>query len=621
MDNQVLLREKEEELANLQKKLVDLREEQDLLVKCYGDLKSDYEDLKCQYNEVRLQYDTISNAFFWKVSEPLRRILDKGKSGIQRIRGGGNTPEPNVPKRVENSRPYSPGEPMTVLCTKHTWFIGQLIQNSLKKVDIAADIVIDEPAEYGDNMYIIICPQMFQRLPNQYICFQMEQTISSRWLSKKYLERLQDSVAVFDYSLVNLEYFQKTVDFYNLFYYLPVDYLPGIYREPDDYEHDVVFYGDINCDRRQIALKKLSQHFNVKILSEVFGEELYTELSRAKVVVNIHYYENAMLETTRLYETLSVGRSVIVSERSIDSREDERLRGIVDFVPVDDFDAMTDRVSYWLTHEEERETAVRRNNNLFSHRSSAFDYFFSRFLLAYDWLSFDDFYRLAGDYVYFDTNHVCLSLPESRERRKEFQKEIQDKKIDFEMFPALRHKRGWTGCGLSYKFILKKAQEQGLDGILVCEDDVLLPDNFDYRWRQCEKYLNDRDDWDLFQGMMADIDDVSVSAVHKEFGQTFVHMNHMISTVFNYYRNGIFDRVIAWDERNEDVITNTVDRALQSQELRVVCTNPFLVGHKEELDSDIWDAKNSHYIPLIENSKKKLDELVKRFESEDENEK
>ena len=189
------------------------------------------------------------------------------------------------------------------------------------------------------------------------------------------------------------------------------------------------------------------------------------------------------------------------------------------------------------------------------------------------------------------------------------------------MFPALRHKRGWTGCGLSYKFILKKAQEQGLDGILVCEDDVLLLDNFDYRWRQCEKYLNDREDWDLFQGMMTDIDDVSVSAVHKEFGQTFVHMNHMISTVFNYYRNGIFDRVIAWDERNEDVITNTVDRALQSQELRVVCTNPFLVGHKEELDSDIWDAKNSHYIPQIENSKKKLDELVKRFESEDENEK
>ena len=506
----------------------------------------------------------------------------------------------------------SPGEPTSVLCTKHTRFIGQLIQNSLKKAGITADVLMEEPAEYGDNMYIVVCPQMFQRLPNHYISFQMEQTISSRWLNEKYLNGLRDSTAVLDYSLKNIEYFREHTDFAGKFYYLPIDYLPGIRRDSDDYEYDVVFYGDPDNDRRRAALEKLSQHFNVTILSEVFGEELHAELSRAKVVVNIHYYENAMLETTRLYETLSLGRSMIVSERSSDSHEDARLEGIVDFVPADDFDAMVDRVSYWLSHEEERKAAVDGNNDLLANRSSAFDYYFLRFMLANDWLSFDDFYRLAGDYIHFDTNHVCLSLPESLERGMEFRAEIRDKKIDFEIFPALRHRRAWTGCGLSYKFIMKKAQEQNMDKILVCEDDVLLPDDFDYRWEQCEKYLNERDDWDVFQGMMADIGDVNISDVQEEYGQTFVHMDRMISTVFNYYRNSIFEHILAWDEHNDDADTNAIDRALESQELRVVCTHPFLVGHKENLDSDIWGFNNSHYLPQIESSIEKLNKRARK---------
>lgn len=623
-----------EQLREKEEKLINLQEEKSLLVGRNKELKAAYEDLQRQYNDVRLSYDTISNAFFWKLSKPLRLILDKEKSrfkdnkfahsiwhALKWIRWGGNIPEPPVPPLMENSLFYYPGDPMTVLCTKHTWFIGQLIQNSLKRAGFVADILMDEPTDYSENVYIVVCPQMFQRLPSCYISFQMEQTISSRWLDEKYIKRLEHSFAVFDYSLMNIDYFQKTVDFSRKFYYLPVDYLPGIRRETGNYAYDVVFYGDPNNDRRQAALKKLSQRFKVKILSEVFGEQLYTELCRAKIVVNIHYYENAMLETTRLYETLSLGRSIIVSERSVDTKEDERLEGFVDFVPVNEFDSMADRVSYWLTHEEERKAAVELNNDLLTHRASAFDYYFLRFLLANDWLSFDDFYRLAGDYVHFATNHVCISLPESLERAKEFRAEIRDKKINFEIFPALRHKRGWTGCGLSYKFIMKKAQEQGMDGILVCEDDVLLPDDFDYRWSQCESYLNSRDDWDLFQGLMSNIGDVSISAVRKESGQTFVHLNHMISMVFNYYRNNMFSLIIMWDERDDDVNTNTIDRALESQELRVVCTNPFLVGHKENLNSVIWGFKNSQYNTLIESSSMKLDKLVKRYEAKERKEK
>ena len=382
------------------------------------ELQEQDRELQEQNRHLQESFDTISNAFFWKVSKPLRLILDKGKIrfkdnkfahgmwyALKWIRWGGKIPGSPARPLMEKRPFYCPGDPLTILCTQHTWFIGQLIQNSLNRAGIAADLLTDEPKEYSDNVYIVVCPYYYQRLPSRYISFQMEQTISSRWLNKQYLTRLKNSFAVFDYSLVNIEYFQKTTDFSDMFYYLPVDYLPGIRRETDSYEYDVVFYGDIDNDRRQAVLKKLSQRFHVKIFAGVFGKELYAELSRAKIVVNIHYFENALLETTRLYETLSLGRSVIVSERSTDAEEDERMEKFVDFVPINEFDSMADRISYWLTHEEERKAVVERNNDLLAHRPSAFDYYFLRFLLANDWLSFDDFYRLTGDYVHFDTNH------------------------------------------------------------------------------------------------------------------------------------------------------------------------------------------------------------------------
>ena len=72
-----------------------------------------------------------------------------------------------------------------------------------------------------------------------------------------------------------------------------------------------------------------------------------------------------MLETTRLHETLSVGTSLIVSERSCDADAEARLSGIVDFVPEGDVAALEERISYWLSHEDERVKRVEQNNELF----------------------------------------------------------------------------------------------------------------------------------------------------------------------------------------------------------------------------------------------------------------
>ena len=572
------------------------------------------EQLQEQNRYYKESFDTISNATFWKITKPFRVILDTLKSVFCSGKGAkdlGDTAEAvERQPQVQTAKDvfYSVGDPMTVLCTRHTLFVARLAAHALEKLGIRTTILTEEPETYSDELHIVICPQMFQRMPGRYIAFQMEQTVSSRWLTDEYYDRLDRAYAIFDYSLVNVAFFRETSSSGKNIYYLPIDYLPSLKRPHKRYQYDVLFYGDANCPRRQRILAELQQRFSVKVVSEVFGEELYQLLGRARVVVNIHYYDNAMLETTRLYEVLSLGRSLVVSERSSDGEEEKRLEGIVDFVAVDDTDALADRIEYWLSHEAERAEAVKRNNRTLAGRANAFDFFFYRFMLAQDWMSFDRFYELAGDFVTFRGDRICLSLPETGERRRAFDR---DNRYGFEVIPGLRHKRGWTGCGLSYKYIMKRAKDQGLEQILVCEDDVLFPDDFAARWEKCLKYLREHPDFDIFQGFMADVRDVTIRRVDRMYGETIVHLDHMISMVFNYYRSSVYDDLIHWDETDPDMEHNTIDRALEAMDLNIVTTVPFLVGHKEDLDSAAWDFNNSHYRDQIEKSKKKLVNLIR----------
>ncbi len=615
------IQEQEEQLAESRAR----QQAQAETIETLTDRLSQYELLKNDYDSVKMQYDVISNAFFWKVTKPFRAMLDALKklfcnssaahrmwSGLKRIKNGKHEsadPEPTPPQAPPAF--YTPFDPMTILCTKHTLFVGRLVQRALNQAGISADIITEEPDCYGEQVYFVICPQIFKRMPGRYIAFQMEQTVSSRWLTDKYYSLLENAYTILDYSLVNVSYFKKMTEFGSNFYYLPVDYLPGLRREGGPYEYDVLFYGDANNARRKRILAALQERFCVRVVSEVFGEELYEELVKARVVVNIHYYENAMLETTRIYEVLSLGRSVVVSERSTDPEEEKRLEGIVDFVPVDDIHAMIEHIAYWLEHEDARLDAVERNNGILSDRPNAFNFYFQRMLLANDWIDFDRFYSLVGVFLRFDGNQICLSLPEAVSRRKAFDLE---NKFGFEVIPGLRHKRGWTGCGLSYKFIMKKAQEQGLESVVVCEDDVFFPPDFEQRWNTSQEYLAEHGDWDIFQGLMADVGRVTVLNVDRMKNQAFVTLDHMISTVFNCYRSSVYDCFIHWDEHNDDVQKNTIDRALEAKDLKIVVTAPFLVGHKEELNSVIWGFNNSQYSEMIERSSEKLTNLIAAYE-------
>ena len=587
----------------LQKENNDLKEK---IISLDSQKSKEIDSLNKQLAETSKAYNDIKNSHFWGITLPFQRLIDlfHKKRETKEVL---NTADEN--SKIKLAELLKKKNKINILATKHTNYIAKLLKKDIEKLGIVASIIENEPKVYEDCLYIVVCPQMFKKLPNYYIAYQMEQTVSSRWFTEDYDKKLENAYAIFDYSINNIEYFKKNKDYSKNIYYVPIDSFDGFEIKNDSFEYDVAFYGDPNSPRRNFLLQALKKNFKVKIISEVFGDALYKELSKAKVIVNLHYYKNALLETTRLYETLSLGRSIIVSERSKDVDEDSRIQDKIDFVDTGDVNELVEHIKFWLENEDERTRKVKENNKKLND-INAFTFFFYRFLLAEDVISFDSFYDLAGSYISFKNDRICLSLPEDVERRKSFDKENE---YNFEYFPALRHSEGWVGCGMSYKFIMKKAKEQQFDSVTVCEDDVLFPEDFDIRFSNLMQYLDTHNDWDVFQGVIADVGNVEIQNVEECNEETIVYLNHMVSMVFNYYKSHMFDRAISWDEKDANQLTNTIDRALESKDLKVVTTVPFLVGHKEDLKSTIWGFENTEYTDWIHRSSEKLQKMVNDF--------
>lgn len=626
-------------LATKQEEIVRLARQVESLAQSNSHLHSDVQSL-------RATIALFENSLSWKITKPLRlvsKIVKKSLSLLKKV-----VKEPSlIRKGIVATRKHgikyainkvlnimqSDGislSPMQyamidlpsqnnvyILTTKHCFFIANLIQSNLSKLNISSEIIFEKPQNgFGDGIHFVICPQMFNELPSTYIAFQLEQSVSSRWFTEEYIHKLENSYAIFDYSLENIKHLQNKGLYYQQMYFMPLAYdnqYNNKYVFANNGEsYDVLFYGDINNERRRNFIDKLSKRFKVKIVKEVFCEDLYKEINKAKIIVNIHYYEGALLETTRLYECLSLNK-LVVSETSSDIDKHQDMQNCIDFVDIGDVESMCERVDYWLNNEEKRKEKIKANIDYLNKSSNWFEYYFMRFMLANDWIDFDKFYQIAGKHIHFDTDFICLGLPESVERIEDFDK---DNKYGIQLFPGLRHKKGWIGCGLSYKFMLKKAQEQKIPQITICEDDVEFKKDFEKQFSKIKSYLSKQDNWDIFSGLIADLNTkVNILKLDKDDDkQEYIYLDKMVSMVFNIYSEKFYPKLLAWNEKNHNVEENAIDRFVENNsKCTIITTNPYLVGHKEELHSTLWGANNSIYSEMIKKSEIALGKKITQF--------
>lgn len=592
------------------------------------------EELEHMLEGLRGQVRWYEGTRSWKVTKPLRFLARMQTEGVvspvvsyvskrlgMKPPSAPETPAPQenvqvMPRATSSGMLVFDHPHIRIMTTKHTHFVAMLLSDSLKRwgYQVSIDFEYVESSHCG---YIVICPQMYSRLPPQFAAFQMEQSVTSRWFTPKYFEILRSAEVTFDYAIENLEFLSNAgVPTWQLFY-VPISprLLPASSpTEQASPRYDFAFYGDPSAPRRRELLDVLGRHFKVVILSEVFGDELIARLREARAVINIHYYENALLETTRLSEARTLGLAVLSEGVANTATEAEFECDFVAFFKIGDAEDMVQQGRKFL----ERLDRLREQPTVSSaplETRPRFAEYFERYLLYRGQIPMTalsaKFYPEAARRERFP--RVCLSLPETPVRQRAFNSVNTH---GFHVVQGVRGGPGWVGCAMSYKYIAREAMRTDAQYLTVCEDDVVFTGEFRDTFDAIERWLRENDgEWDVFSGLIADLhEDAQVAQVTSLGNVTLVTISHMTSTVFNVYSRRALEIISRWDEHKRDPETNTIDRYLErTTNLRVVVALPYLVGHAEEMNSTLWGFQNSQYTSMIAKSQQRLQDKVDEF--------
>ena len=171
--------------------------------------------------------------------------------------------------------------------------------------------------------------------PKYYIIWQIEQLASSEQihhsLDKNKIIIMKNASFIFEISMKNYistEVYNHHIDKNKILYNPLPFYDYPIENECNDKTLDCIFIGTYN-ERRNNILNHISNELEEKgmklhIYFGLFNTEKTDMLKKAKFILNIHYYENAALETHRINEALYYN-CITISEDVIDDEETKEL--------------------------------------------------------------------------------------------------------------------------------------------------------------------------------------------------------------------------------------------------------------------------------------------------------
>lgn len=158
----------------------------------------------------------------------------------------------------------------------------------------------------------LLPPHQLAKLPDSVILYNFEQlSAESAWMKKDYLDALA-SHRCWDYSQRNIEALKALKPAANP-RHVPVGYADCLQRiEPAAVQDiDVLFYGSVNQRRRRILDALTESGLQVVELFGAYGAERDQAIARAKVVLNMHYYDSRILEAVRLSYLMSNAKAVV----------------------------------------------------------------------------------------------------------------------------------------------------------------------------------------------------------------------------------------------------------------------------------------------------------------------
>lgn len=281
-----------------------------------------------------------------------------------------------------------------IYTTKYTENIAQQFKKYFISMDVETSIYIDKievdhisMCKNNPNLYFfIISPQIilmhdkFELPKNKYILYQTEQYNQPN-MPKISDTLIQDCYTIYDYSNINLKYYNKNF-VKNIKILTPL--IDSSFLSQNitfDKDIDILFIGTIN-ERRKKILEKLDEwcknnNYNIKIVSNIFGDELIKIINKSKLIINLHYYDNAILEVFRLHDILPYSCQIISENPGNEEEMDlvEKYGNVISFFPVIDddlsnidnmFTIINDKLDHVIDFDERKGfiEEVNENNNI-----------------------------------------------------------------------------------------------------------------------------------------------------------------------------------------------------------------------------------------------------------------
>ena len=256
-----------------------------------------------------------------------------------------------------------------IFSTKFGYYMSNILRYLFFKNFIISYIVYDiDPL--NPNLHIIPFSQKVKKFPKKYIIYQLEQKDISKWIDKKYELSILLSVETWDYSQSNINKFTDLIKQKMIYYPIPIipyNYWDYKINNLDNIipQNNILFYGSMNKIREtklNFLQMKLHPKYKIKIINNIYGHELFKEILNSKIILNIHYYENAILETYRINEALSC-KKIVISEKpdSIDSNNYNLYINKVIFI--DNIEKMYEMIIYILEKNNDLSKILLNNKN------------------------------------------------------------------------------------------------------------------------------------------------------------------------------------------------------------------------------------------------------------------
>jgi hypothetical protein len=230
------------------------------------------------------------------------------------------------------------------------------------------DSVLTTEGALPGRLHIVLgsnlLPQYPLPLARDAILYNLEQVeVGSNWFRAELIDTLRRHV-LWDYSKANAAALDALG--VQVSHVVPIGYVKELTRIQfaPERDIDVLFFGSMNPRRKEIIDRMSAAGLRVGAAFGVYGKERDALIGRAKLLLNVHFYDAKVLEMVRISYLLA-NRCAVLSERSSDPAEDETLAEGMAFA---DYEHLVQRARELIDAPDERERLARRGFEIMSAR-------------------------------------------------------------------------------------------------------------------------------------------------------------------------------------------------------------------------------------------------------------